>query len=129
MEFAVPDDVGASLPHQFVEYLGDSEIASIAPTPRLPEQLLTVSAHDGVLYWSLGAETLCVKLASIGGAHLAHSTFMDTQFAVFVLQFGFGDDSGGGVILLNSHENTLWLRDFSEKIAPLIPGGVTDELD
>jgi uncharacterized membrane protein len=125
MLFTLPPDVSATIPRQDVRVLDDASVASmVAPTFSTADRLEVSESHDRLL-WLTCNGGLSVAADSIRGAWLSPREHGPNVFASFTLLFGGTD---GGVSLLTTAANILWLRDFARSIRPLIPHGIDDRL-
>ncbi len=125
----LPERVYASLPYDYVRHIANIEVADIQPSLPLPAATLEITVTGGALYWRFGNETLRLRTSCVKGAVLGYGTHGKTRFICFTLLYGPDPTTREGTLMLTSPDDlTQWYRDFANRVALLVPGGVEDRL-
>lgn len=130
MRVELPNSVGASIPFDYVAFIGDDDVARIEDIEELLAGHLEIANADGTFVWKSAGHALHVNSESISHGVVTYRTFLGKRFLCFTLLFGREPTPSGGPALLTScSQLASWFRDFAAKVAPMIPGGVVNELD
>ena len=100
MNISLPVAIGASMPTQYVQYLDDSNIASMETVPEIQGHTIDVAVEESHLLWQYGNKRLRVNVAALEQASLSIGTFGPNELIFFTLHFG--DPDGGGVRMLHA---------------------------
>jgi hypothetical protein len=119
--YLLPLTVKPSRPHQYVSYINDPAIASIASSSVGAK--IVVNRDDQTFSWENGDWKLCVSNSAIFGAVVLRSFFCDAEFISLVLNFP-EDDGAGYKLLTGPLEAADWFRNLAGDLSSKIPGGI-----
>jgi hypothetical protein len=119
--YRLPPGVSPSSPRQYVTYINDPAVASIAPSAIGASLVLNQADHS--LLWESGDWKLRVSKDAIFGARICRGSHVDWEYITLVLNFPLNDGTGYG-LLTGSLEMAGWFKNLAVEVHDLIPGGV-----